>query len=373
MAEAFLGTSTLEILLGTLTAVGFILVFFLMGVLLQSFGLTLLVEKEKSFANTFILGFLFVLTVSQFFLVLWNLDCGDVLPATRIWWSIFIILSVFSIVRCRRDIRDIFVSIPKTVRVFFIEKRCGGTYGVLAVVFIALQLIGSLVLYHYDDDDSIYVTTVATNIDVGDFWQTYGPTGEDTTLWEMSQYITNGWYDFLTVVSKSTGIKAAVLMHTIIPTLMIALAYAVLFLFAKLLIKKESQRCLFILFVSIINILNNVSTHTSSSILLMRMHQGKAIFANLIVPVMFCLFLLMLSEVDNKKYLFIMFMANACACALSTSGLVFGAMLTMVFAFVFAIYNKSIKRAVIMLVTIVPNVIFATIYVVERLFEVWGC
>lgn len=371
MTAAFIGLLILMTSFVALKVLGFILVVFLMGMLARSYGVSLVDKEEVSIANIFTVGFLFTLTISQFFLVPWTLYFGRVGSATLIWWVFFFVLCVFSVIRCRKDIE---ITLEKTfsgIKTFFLEKKCGGLYGILATFFIALQLVGSLVLYHYDDDDSMYVSAVATNVADDTFWQIYGPTGEDTSIWDMSQYLTNGWYDLLTIISKTTKIPAAILMHTILPVLMIALAYGIVTIFAKKIIKRESQRYLFLLFVSLINILNNVSSHTSSSVLLMRMHQGKALFANIIVPVMFCVFLRMWDSVDNKKNFWLLVMANTCACAFSTTGLAFGAMLIFVFAVVYAVYNKSVKKGILTVLTTVPNVIFAAIYVLERTFEVW--
>lgn len=352
---------------------GFILVVFLMGVLIQSVGITLFDKIEKSLANVFIVGFLFTISVSQLILIPMVLYWFGAVEATYVWWAVFIVLSIISLIKCRKDIAVIVSTIPSKIKTFFIEKKCGGVYGTLAVILIAFQLCASIFLYHYDDDDAFYVTSVASNITDNSFWQTYGPTGEEIGLPQMTEYITTGWYDLLTVICQSTRLPAAVLMHTVLPVLMIALAYTSTIVFARILIKKESQRHLFITFVCIINILNNVSTHTSSSVLLMRMHQGKALFANIIVPVMFCIFLLMWDQKEDKKHIVLLLMANISACAFSTTGVVFSAMLTVIFASVFAIYNRSVKRGLFVLLTIIPNIVFAAIYIIERWFEVWGC
>lgn len=371
MTVAFAGLAISLVLFRVLVGVGFIVVTFLMGVLLQKYEITLLDRKENSIANVFVLGFLFVLSLSQILIVPPTLYGIDVTTATPIWWGIFIILSIITIIKCKHDLLEILRSIPVKLQDFFVRKKCGGVYGVLSVGLVALQLVGSLVLYHYDDDDAIYVTTIASNIAEDNFFHYYGPTGEHTSIWSMAEYITNGWYDLLTIICQSTKLPAAVLMHTVLPPLLIALVYAVIVIFARLLINKESQRYLFIIFVSIINIFNNVSTHTSSSVLLMRMHQGKASFANLIVPIIFCIFLLMWESIENKRYLWLLFMANTCACAFSTSGLVFGAMLTFIFALIYSVFNKNIKGGMNILLTVVPNAFFAAIYVIERLYGVW--
>lgn len=371
MTAAASEISILFIFFRSLIGVGLLMVTFLMGVLVQSLGITLLDSNEKSVANIFIMGFLFVVALSQVLIVPPTLYGIDVTTATPIWWCVFLLLSLITVKRCKKDIVEILKNIPQKTRNFFVEKKCGGIYGILATLFVVLQLVGSILLYHYDDDDAIYVTTVASNVSENNFFHYYGPTGEHTSLWDMAEYITNGWYDLITIVCQSTKVPAAIIMHTVLPVLMVALAYAVVVVFAKLLIKNESQRYLFVLFVSVINILNNVSTHTSSSVLLMRMHQGKALFANIVVPVMFCVFLLMWNQNSEKKYLYLLTILNTTACAFSTSGLFFGAVLTFVYAIVVAINFKSIKKGVDTCLAIVPNIVFAIIYVVERLFEVW--
>lgn len=371
MTETLSILTILLIIARTLIGLGFVLVVFLMGVLMQSFNITLLNRNEKSIANIWVLGFLFTVATSQVLLVPMTLYFIKVSTATVIWWSLFLVLSIVTVIRCKDDIIDTVSSVPSSLKQFFLEKKSGGFYGGLAVFLISVQVLGSVFLYHYDDDDAIYVTTVATNIADNSFFQVYGPTGEDTSIWDMVQYLTNGWYDLLTIVCKSTGLNAAILMHTILPTFMILLSYAVIIIFSRILIKKESQRYLFLVFVSIINIFNNVSSHTSSSVFLMRMHQGKALFANFIIPTMFCVFLMMWKASYSRKQLWILAMANTCACAFSTSGLAFGAMLTLVYAMVYCVYTKRIKQGIMTAITVIPNVVFATIYILERVYEVW--
>ena len=372
MTVAFIGLLILVIMVKTLQILGFVLAVISTGLIANRLGFTFSKNEKATLSTNVAVGFIWLIAISQLVLVPMVMYNLSVTVATIVWWIIFLAIIVLSFIFCRNEFKDLFLGTANGVKTFFVEKRCGGVYGILATALIALQLIGSLALYHYDDDDAIYVTTVASNLQSNHFLRIYGQTGEETSLWSMSEYLTNGWYDFLTVVANSTRIHPATLMHFVLPVILLALSYTVYYVLAKLVIKKEEQRYLFFVFLSIVNILNNVSTHTSSSVLLMRIHQGKAMFANIVVPVMFCIFYVMWEEYENKKLVWMLVSANMCACAFTTSGLVFGAILTVVYGVLIAVNKRKFSLCFLTALTVMPNVIYGAIYIIQRNLEVWS-
>lgn len=341
------------------------------GIFAEEKGIAILPRENNSFASVFAVGFILVVALSQLILVPFVLYDMTVNAATIIWWVLFGGLAVFAIIKYPQRFTEIIKVSTKRIYQFFIKDKCCGVYGVMATFFVALQIISSVLLYHYDDDDAFYVTSVVSNLADNHFFRIYGETGETTALWKMSEYITNGWYSFQTIVSNSTKIPPAILMHTVLAILMLAFAYSIYTIFAKIVVKNIDQRNLFIVFCSIINILNNVSTHTSSSILLMRIHQGKAIFANVVVPLMICVFYLLWEKCEDKKKYVLLLALNTAACFFTTSGLVFGAILVLLYGVLLAIRKKKIKVAIYTFLTLIPSAVYVVIYYIERVYEVW--
>ena len=347
-----------------------IIVTVLCGFLGESLGLSVLRREEYSSSSIFITGFILIAGLSEFLLIPGVLYNASVTAMTICWWAVFLILSLLGIIRFRKDFKPFFNGLFARMKTFA-KSGFGGVYGICAYGLIAVQLLGSILLVHYDDDDSFYVASVVSNIKDDHFMRIYTQTGESVDLTCWTSYLVNGWYDFLTVVSKCTGIPGAVLMKTIVPVLMIALTYALYGCFARLIIKERAQRYLFLIFCSLINVFANVSTHTASTILLMRMHQGKAIFANIIVPLVFCIFLRLWNEQKSAGLYAFLFLINTAACFFSTSGLVFGAMLTGIIAVFFAISKKNLKSVLCAAVSVVPNLLFGVIYLAERMWMLW--
>lgn len=372
MTEAFSGLTILLLIMRVATFLAFPFVMFILGIFAEENGFGILPKKNNSFASVFAVGFISVAALSQLILVPFVLYNVSVNVATVIWWVLFGSFSIFTVIKYHRRVRQIIKASVKGIHRFFIKEKCGGVYGAMATILVAFQVIASIALYHYDDDDAFYVTSVVSNLADNQFFRIYGETGEPTALWKMSEYITNGWYSFQTIVSNSTKIPPAILMHTVLSILMLAFAYSIYTIFAKLVIKNVEQRHLFIMFCSVINILNNVSTHTSSSVLLMRIHQGKAIFVNIVVPVMICIFYLLWNSYEDKRNYLLLLLTNLAACYFTTSGLVFGAILIAVYAIVITIRKKNIRVALYSMITLIPSAVYVVIYYVERTYEVWS-
>lgn len=372
MTAAFIGLLIFLVMIKVSVFLAFLFAVLMLGIFVEDKGILILAKEKNSLASVFAVGFMVVSAISQLILVPFVLYNVTVNVSTIIWWIIFGGLSVFSVIKFHGRLTELLSAFVGGIKDFLITKKCGGVYGILATILVAIQLVGSIVLYHYDDDDAFYVTSVVSNLADNHFFRIYGETGEPTELWKMAEYITNGWYSFLTVVSNSVRIPPAVLMHTVLPVFMLGFAYSIYVVFSKLVIKKDEQRLLFIVFCSIINILNNVSTHTSSSVLLMRIHQGKAIFANIVVPVMICIFYLLWENFEDKRNYILLLTANIAACYFTTSGLVFGAILVAVYGILLAVRKKNFKVTIFTWLTLIPNVVFVVIYYIARYSEVWS-
>lgn len=158
----------------------------------------------------------------------------------------------------------------------------------IALAGILIQLVLAVVMAFEDGDDAFYVTTSNLSVTWDSMYRllpyNFGSTSLDFRHCLAPFPI---WIAFL---SKLSGIHPAVFSHTLMPLILLPLAYCIYGLLGyRLLGKNRKKLPAFLIFAEVLILWGNVSAYTAETFLISRTRQGKALLCAVVVPAMFLL------------------------------------------------------------------------------------
>ena len=190
---------------------------------------------------------------------------------------------------------------------------------------------------------------------------------------------------YIAFFAKVTGINASIVAHTILAPLLLAISYMVYHEMSKILFKGKIESGLFLLSVAIINLFFGGNRHTQSVTSLIRIWQGKAVVAAVMIPMIFMLFLNMkdkkketdeknesseeesqtrIDSLNKKNWLWIM-IAGCASCLFSGMGIAISALMIGVLG-TYTIVSKSWKEIPFFLLALTPSLLFGFGYYILR-------
>lgn len=158
---------------------------------------------------------------------------------------------------------------------------------IAAAVIIAMQVILSFVLVHYDADDSYYIARTSTMLHTGVINSVEPSTGFEG-MRVHSQYVMVGYEVMMAVLCSIFRINAAWMYHTVIVPVLLILHYIVMYELGKALFSKHAH--MFLLAVAVINTFSGYSVYSRGAFALFRIWQGKSVMVNIMMPVMMLVF-----------------------------------------------------------------------------------
>ena len=158
----------------------------------------------------------------------------------------------------------------------------------------------------------------------------------------------------------------AVLSHSYLPVFQILLCYAVYFLIGHALTKGDMEKtCIFLIFLSVIHLWGYTSTHTLASMLLLRIWQGKAVCASLMIPLIFYLMYRVMHEKYERGWIVFLYVAATGACLLSGIGIITVPVILFLYGVVDFIYYRKFKKTIAIWMAAVPNAICLVYYLIR--------
>lgn len=216
----------------------------------------------------------------------------------------------------------------------------------VAIGLIALQVIAVTFFSHTDADDASFIAIINTTLETNTMLIYSQYTGElGVPLLGQFKRALSPFQIFQSVLAFLFDIHPAILCHTLFPCLGTIFLYIVHYkLGKKLFIYSIDKNTVwkYLLFVSIFQMYGNYFVGTSSSMALLRIWQGKAFFAAIIIPSIFLCLLNLYTEDRKGNWLtcFVIIFAGTL-----TSNISFVATPIFIFAFILtqAICQKKIR------------------------------
>ena len=205
---------------------------------------------------------------------------------------------------------------------------------ILAILVILFQCGFYVFGMHLDEDDARWIAE-ANDALVKNKMLLHNPaTGEyiGRFVGEMVKDVFSPWPFYIAGISKITGIRAASIAHTVYPPFLLGLSYMAYYEMGRQLFKKPPEQGIFLLMVAMINMFMGgpENDFTQSVFTLVRIWQGKAVVAAIIIPAIFMLILRIQNE-DTVQNWLLLTVTTCAACLFSGMGIAISLLMTAVY------------------------------------------
>ena len=234
--------------------------------------------------------------------------------------------------------------------------------GAVALIFFQMYMYAAY--QQMDEDDSRFIVTALEAVENNIMYLNDPATGEllDGFEGELAKDVTSPWAMFIAMTSQITHIHPAILGHTIIPVILVLMAYLIYWNLAKHFFGEREEECwFFLILASILNIFGNASIYTSFTFFLSRLWQGKAVVAGVFLPLMLFWLLKIYQKPDCKEYYIRLLIVNTGSCLMSGMGIALGAFFVGLFGGTMALLKKDLRMLCALACTCIPNVVYALI------------
>lgn len=240
----------------------------------------------------------------------------------------------------------------------------------IAAAGFAIQLVLAVFMAFEDGDDAFYVATSNLSVEWDSMYRLlpyrYGSTSLDFRHCLAPFPI---WIAFL---SKLSGIHAAIVSHTVIPLVMLPLAYCIYGLLGFFLLNKNRKMLpAFLIFAQILILWGNVSAYTAETFLISRSRQGKALLCAIVIPAMFFLLYLVADRLlhdkkPEKALWLLLLLADFTAGLGSTMGDFLSTFLLGVFGLCLCLTLKKWKPVLPVILCMLPGLCYMILYAVVK-------
>lgn len=324
--------------------------------------LGLLITKFKKEKNNVFLNLIvgYIIQFASFELIYVPMYFAKLTFQTVLYtWSIVIlILTGISIIINQRDLKKMGKVIATTI------KRAPKTLTIIFLLLLIVQvLMSSLYVQNIDLDDSFYVATMTTTIETNSLFQINAYDGDEYQK-SMLRYSMAGLVIWFAGLSEILRIHPAILTHTIWPMIAIPLEFMIYGLIAKELFKKDKEKiAYFLIFLSIIYIFGYVSVYFNFSYFAYRSSQGKALIANLMIPMIWlCYFYC----IQNNKWVdwLILFCTMIASCFATEMGVFLTPFILAILGLLDFTQNRKFSNLLKFGICCLPQLIIGTLYLV---------
>lgn len=261
----------------------FLICFFLFLVLPAGVGSLIYVGQQnlqKSICHLWVFGTMILWACFQVICIL-MLILDKTLTELSIFMSIVTLILFFLSLRIGRPVlKTCFLNFGE-----YVKKM--STLQWIVVMLIVFQIIMLVVFQHSDADDSEFVVLSTSAVQTDTLFKFNPYTGE---LWgkAFAKRMIAPFSLLIAYYSKLTMVHPAIMSHTIMPIVLIPLAYGVYYMIGHLFYGNDRRRIfVFLLFCCMLLMFGGYSTRSIGSMLLLRIWQGKAVLASIILPLVF--------------------------------------------------------------------------------------
>ena len=242
-------------------------------------------------------------------------------------------------------------------------------YKVLFGIFVALWLVQMLALVFFavnDGDDAYYMAIASVAESSGNMYtaNVYAFGGTELTY----RYALAPFPIWIAFLSKISGVHTLVIGHILLGMTLVTMSYVIYAQIGKELFGDNyRKRIQMLIWIAVLFVWGNTSSHTAESFLLLRSRQGKALVAGLVFPAMIYLLIKIGHCLEQKEkiivreYLLAMVIILT-GCLGSTLGGVLVMLLWGSGLLFLAMGYKKWTLLPLGMLSIVPGLVFAVIY-----------
>lgn len=235
----------------------------------------------------------------------------------------------------------------------------------IAAALILFQMISYILGMHLDEDDSRWIAESNDALVYGTMFLRNPATGEPVNafLGELSKDIASPYPMYMAVISQLLMVRPVVLYHTVYPPILLLLSYLFYYKIGCRLFRGSAERAIFFLMATVITQFFRGEGYTQASFSLLRIWQGKAVVAGVIIPALTYQLMRIYQEGSIRNWLTLA-MIDCGACLLSGMGILLSAILIGIFGG-YIVCRKRFREIPWLLVSAAPSVLFELVYYIN--------
>ncbi|MCD8096650.1 MAG: DUF6077 domain-containing protein [Lachnospiraceae bacterium] len=256
---------------------------------------------------------------------------------------------------CWRDILDDLKTFAENWKQYL-------TLGHLAALLLIVFELWFLHHHMYLEwDDTYYVNLANVAISSDRIYWVYPETG---TLVDFDKrYVLSLWPIFYAWLSKLTGVAATVMAHTIMPWLMIPLAYMVYILIGKRLFEDNVQlQGMFLAFAVLVHLYMSGEHTTGLSFLTITPWVGKGILAAIILPALFYWLLRAMRDGGARNWI-MLGVTGLGGCLTSSMGIMLTPLFVGIAVFLLTLQKRQIRYLAYGILSCLPCILLGLYYI----------
>lgn len=244
----------------------------------------------------------------------------------------------------------------------------------LFLLLLGFQCYKAVRYASFDGDDAYYVVESLIAQQSDTMYTRLPYTGRATSLdIRHALAVFPMWIAFVAVRG---GVHATILSHTIMPLLLIGLAYLLYYEISGCLLKDREQRAMFMIVMALFQIFGNVSIYTNETFFLTRTWQGKAVAGSLVIPAVFWILLCLFRDGEQERdrdrgWWWLLAAVNMTAGICSSIAVFLLSLFLAVSAVVLAAVKRDFKIVLCVGAACIPNVLYMGIYVLIGYTPLW--
>lgn len=266
---------------------------------------------------------------------------------------------------------------------FQVDKDSAKKLPVLLFVCVILAILATYVpafYTHGDEDDAYYIATAVTTQTTDSMFR-YNPYTGYVIKNPHSRYLLSPMPVYFAMLSTLSGMHVLSLAHRVFPIYCILLALAVGWIWGQALYRDEKKKQeWFLLFYILLTVLSGYSVRNSSTFLMYRIWQGKAVLAAVLLPLIWavCLEWLRVEDTEqesnagnrktdrvrNRTQRMTLFVLSAASGLVSSMGIFLTPVLIGVLSLAGAIYRRKLTCLWQGILCCLPCIILGVIYIV---------
>ncbi len=240
---------------------------------------------------------------------------------------------------------------------------------IFAIILLG-QILTGLFMAYEEGDDAFYVA-LSTSTEKSDaMYQTLPYTGMSTGL--DARHGLAPFPIWIAYLARMAGMPAVTMAQVVVPIMILGLTYVIFYLLAKYLFDKEKEYIpFFMILILLFYLFGGYSNYSAENFLLVRATQGKAVIANVIIPMLVYLLFLLLGYMKEEKkagmgfwLLLVLTMIAGCLC--STLGCLLTCMLIGIVGLCAVVVYRRWKILLPLAGSCILPMLFALLYFVLR-------
>ena len=283
-------------------------------------------------------------------------------PYSRLILIYGVLLGALSVLGLALGRGQILAVSVERIKVFRHLPWTGVAAGVLILVQAAAYVAGMMT----DLDDSPYVGAAVTAQYTDQMYTISALTGKAVNSLP-ARYCLSPFPMLLGFLSSATGFSPSVMAHTIEPAFFVALAYGVYSLLGEKLFQKNRElNGWFLMLVSMVHLFSYYSIYTQGTFLLLRIWQGKAFLAAVLLPGIFYSVLCLNEKTAGKTERGLLAVLALSACLVSSMGIMLAPMMIGLLGIVSTCMYRQWKKTAFLAACCIPSLCYAAVYILIR-------